>query len=102
MGGWSGSEVARAKPCRTALGLVGRGRPSLHHQLGLRAHHPLVAIGFGAGVGNAIARAVEATAEPGAPVAGARGPCAQEAGSLSAAWAEGPSGFDQLPAANRM
>src|SRR5258708_31236306 len=84
MGGWSGSEVARAKPCRTALGLVGRGRPSLHHQLGLRAHHPFVAIGFGAGVGYVIALAVEADDEHGAPVAVAGGLVGGEGGSVSA------------------
>ena len=73
MRGWWGSKVARAKPCRAALGLDGRGRPSLHEHLGLCPHHPFVAIGFGAGEGHVIALAVEADDEHGAPVAITRG-----------------------------
>src|SRR5258708_38842569 len=98
MGGWWGSEVARAKACRAALGLDGRGRPSLHEQLGLDGrgrpslheqlglcpHHPFVAIGFGAGVGYVIALAVEADDEHGASVAVAGRLIGSEDGSVSA------------------
>ena len=81
MRGWGGGKVARAKPCRAALGLDnrgrlsrhGRGRPSPHEQIGLRSHHTLVAVGFGAGVGHVIALAVEADDEHRPPVAIAGG-----------------------------
>ena len=65
--------MARAKPCRAALGLDGRGRPSLHLRLGLCPYYPFVAIGFGARVSHVIALAVEADDEHGTSVAIAGG-----------------------------